>query len=388
MDPARQPTPLGLFGRLPGEVRQKIYRELVNQCSATALTRTSQAIHNEVNYYQYDDFEFTFDIRPSDDFPAVSICNREGSPWASDPDDQEYILRTGRLYTIPYYTGPFPFEKFKTVNTNIHCPDAKDPGQLIKGWHQVTRLLDWVLPEWPRYQSALPDMRGILPARCNTSLNLPEVHLRYVGAGWATAGGTKGFQHSIIGPMADRLSRDDSPSVYEKGFRDSDLEVLLLPFRRMRRARSFTVQLPSTVVALQDTFLHTMLSEVTTLACSHTAFGLDRISDWAIRTEETMWHVWLECRLADAQGSTAAQLRQAIPLYTEGGRPNAIRASIQRRYLNTLYNLTRSGADLVPNFTDIRDPQLTMVDMLWNNRLVILSIPQSDPLVAPAEAPF
>ncbi|EXJ77484.1 hypothetical protein A1O3_09710 [Capronia epimyces CBS 606.96] len=310
MDSPLPPTPLGDLAQLSAEIRRQIYRVCVNERSAAALTRTSKAIHNEVDYFLHDDFVLTFDIDPGDPRSWVLMLNAEGAPWSSHPGKEHYLDTSNRHLLDLDETAPIPFERFKAINVDIHCPDAEDPGQLVQGWQQVNRFLEWLLPKWI-VREFIPGEDYNLQARCNTSLNLPNVHVRFVGTQWAGTGEKRGFQHSVIGPRADALSVWEQASLGQARFEESDLEVLLLPFRRMRYARSFTVELPPTAAALRNARLHSMICGVTSLACSTTDFGLDLNRDSAIQTDADVWEVWLTHCLDNLPGGTAAQLRRA-----------------------------------------------------------------------------
>ncbi|KAG9779525.1 hypothetical protein ABEF93_005499 [Exophiala dermatitidis] len=306
MDPSPAPKGLGDFGKLPPEIRVSIYKQCVNTCSADTLTRASRAIHDEVDFCQHDDFVLTFDINPRRLMSVVTCLNEEGTPWTAEPEKGVKYIDTRWHHTKDEDVHiPVPFEKLKAINIDIHSPNVHDPGQLVQGWHQVTRFLDWLLPDWTDSGRVPGGQHDIFPARTNTSLNLPKIHVRIVSTPSA------GFQHSIVGPLRDVLMPNtDEPNQDEMDFEESDLAILLTPFRRMRRARSFTVELPAAISELQNQSLQNMIAELTTLACSREDFGLSWERDSAIMAEEHKWHTWLNYLLDDLDGPRAAQLRR------------------------------------------------------------------------------
>ncbi|EXJ82008.1 hypothetical protein A1O1_08076 [Capronia coronata CBS 617.96] len=382
MDPSTASTPWGDLGRLSGELREKIYQECVRQRSAPALTRASRAIHHELDHYQYEDYVLIFDLNVGPEMPAVSVHGSSSSGGSDSTHITSIDLRSHHARDLDE-TPAIPFERFKAIHINVHCPDAGDPGQLIQGYQQVTRFLDWLLPQWAERGAVPRGPHDIFPARCNTSLNLPHVHLRFAGSGWTCTGpgDRKGFQHSIHGPRADHLLSRNRDNIYALSFQEGDLMVLMMPFRRIRHARSLAVELPREVGALglaaAGPALQGLMEQLPRLARSHTDFGLNWDSDSFIMSDENKWHTWLNFRLEALSAKTAAQLRRTQLYYWCDYYATAVipmyRTGIHDLQRNAVFGTQR-------NFT-----RRQIKDINWMITLHSRYVFDSDPTVALAD---
>lgn len=148
-----------------------------------------------------------------------------------------------------------PFDKLKGLNVDIHAPNPKDPGQLVRAWLQVTRVVDWISP-WNSREGEIRCMMGNRlfgprpwgpdpdhPTTLDISKNLPDISVRLMGGNKAWWTSEHGFQRSITGPISESMIKIGQ-GIDPHNFHESDAHILLQPFQRIRYARSLNVLIP------------------------------------------------------------------------------------------------------------------------------------------------
>ncbi|KAJ9609910.1 hypothetical protein H2200_006239 [Cladophialophora chaetospira] len=292
---------LGELSRFPREVRDMIYQEAINQRFAGRLAATNSHVYAELRQW----YILTFDIDPTIEPSQVRVFNWKGEPWPSAGSSQPHFTIPTASYDVRdlMVAGPrFPFDKFNRIVIQIHAPAAEDPGQLIRALYSITRLLDYFLPE-PKCNTGQSGSE-VLPAHGNTTFHLPDITIRFLVTETKWWSETAGYSHSVVGP----------PSVSQaelgRTFDGSNLQILLIPFHRLRHARPLEVEFPSELQRHESPLLATMLRSMKESGRLQMLFGTNAQADDDSRLTEDFWHYWFEYILNNLSGRTAAQVRR------------------------------------------------------------------------------
>ncbi|KAL2433271.1 hypothetical protein ABEF95_002854 [Exophiala dermatitidis] len=299
-------TPLGDLEQLPGELRNTIYEALILQ-RGPQLAYTSKQIYNEIIPYLEEKFVLGFHIDPAVSSSVVHIINQSGRPWGTG-NQNTFDARSPH---INQSLEMLPIDKFKQVRFIIDAPNPKDPGQLVRVWYQVTRLLDAILPRW-RDPNQLPqDQRAIVVPKGRQDSKLPAIEITFRETGERTWGGHDMLNHSV--PSYENWVENIHSAQISPDSRYSDVAVILTPFLRLRNAASLQVHLPA--AASSDLHIRFIMKLLEERAGSDIPFGMDLdeqedIADaWCLAMQNTL-HVWLDCLLDDLRGPTANLLRR------------------------------------------------------------------------------
>lgn len=349
------PSPFGDFGKLSSELRAMIMRQCASRHCAIPLLQASSALHNELIPFLTDDLVLTLDIDPASRWTHIEILNEEGTPWSSGGFNT--LIDLASIHHKPAteaQVNRIPFDRLRGLNVDIHAPDPKDPGQLVRGWLQVTRMIDWISP-WNCWKGTIcytmgnrlygPRPWGPQPfdrLRPNTNKNLPDICVRLVGNKTSWWNDADGFQRSIVGPISENMIKKEE-TIDQDNFHESDACILLQPFQRVRHARSLSMKLPLRLQNLHNPALNRHIQRLSIVGRWQTEFG-ERMDDMlesqrveqfhkiGIRTDpdsfeiseslddpcidnafqqvEDTWTIWLDNCLDDLPGSTAAFVRR------------------------------------------------------------------------------
>jgi hypothetical protein len=355
------PSPFGDFGKLSPELRTMIVKQCVNRHCAIPLLQTSSALHNELIPFLTHDLVLTLDVDPAARWTHIEILNEDGAPWSSGGFNT--LIDLASIHHKPAteaQVSHIPFHKLRGLNVDIHAPNPTDPGQLVRAWLLVTRLIDWISP-WNCQEGEIryimgnrlygpqpwgPQLYsdyGSLPA---TNKNLPDICVRLVGkkkAWWTNEGG---FQRSLRGPISKTMIKMGH-MIDPHNFHESDAYILLQPFQRVRHARSLDVKLPLRLevqnLNLDYPALANHIQRLNIVGRWQTDFGdrmdeivesqrVEHFHNFGIRTDpdrfeiseslddpcidnhfqqvEDTWTTWLDHCLDDLRGSTAKFVRR------------------------------------------------------------------------------
>lgn len=295
MDPQKM---IGSLAQIPPEIRQLVMRACVEQRCMTMLRLNSQ-LYDEFAPLVRENFVFNITIDPNSPRTEVALFGTNPvfleAPFGSTSIKVPACLEGRKL----------PFHAFKRVDIDIHAPDPRDPAQLIRGFQQVTRLLDWLLPRWRRPYDPPATEAEIESGSHNTGFDLPHIKLTFLQTPRRAWGKTC--------ELAARTKPPQQSNFNAEIFDRSDLEIMLLPFQRIRYAEQMTIILP-------DGRPHPIFEEICFLvlmsAVHRTPFGLCGDPngpvgelDSRLQSLEDYCHVCLDYMLDYIPGSNANKLR-------------------------------------------------------------------------------
>ncbi|EQL37056.1 hypothetical protein BDFG_01669 [Blastomyces dermatitidis ATCC 26199] len=147
---------LGLFARLPYELREKIWAELVptpvqdmsNSNTDLSILRASHFLHDEIDEVIHRRGTLEFDIdpvyRPTADLCTVSFRRKHrlldhGGADCPSPPVSWTLKSVASAKTRGF--GSMAFHKFDQVIVNIPSPDPNDVGELFCLWQKVRNLV-------------------------------------------------------------------------------------------------------------------------------------------------------------------------------------------------------------------------------------------------------
>lgn len=294
---------LGAFGPLPREIRGALFKECVNQRTARSLACTSSKIYEELTYFMYDQMALIFDIDPADTSSNVRILNDQGKHWGWKPRRKPIMTSQVHVKEMDE-TRSMPLEKFKRIVIQLHAPDPQDPGQLVRAWLQITRLLSLLLPQREYHYYFPQSASNFVPGQLNQGFNLPEVCIRVLDTRhfcWTRGRADRRFRRLGVEEkdLADRL------------YESSRLNTFLIPFRQVRRARSLTVELPKSVVLDQEPMLRAEISLLSELGPLRNVFGQNFEEDSKLCQFESEIDLRLDYEMDFLEGDAARQLRRA-----------------------------------------------------------------------------
>jgi hypothetical protein len=283
----------GTLGRLPIELRSIIWKHVADSSGPflakekidhdLGILGTSRALREEFTTNLYAGIVLMFSIMPgftpydhSDfDIPAQDqYGNSDRLLWSR-------FHHTRRRSDLAFNRN-IPFERLKSVKVDIEAPRPEDPGELLQSWNKLLSLVAFL-------------------TEANETKSFPCIEICAVetkSRKWHT--GAK-LHQSVPSPAAHELGAE------------SDLELLLMPFRRLRGARGIAVKVPE---ATQRKPIKVMIDEIEAVCKSSKPFGThvdedDDIDDDMISTYEDTHTVWFDYILDDLRGPCAAMLRLA-----------------------------------------------------------------------------
>ena len=173
-----------------------------------------------------------------------------------------------------------PFEVLRAIRIEIEAPRRDDPGELLQSWNKNVLLVEYL----------------------SGGASLPFLEICAVendARQWATTEGI--LQQSVA-----------SPDGYKEGV-DSDLELLLMPFRRLRKARGVQIRIPEQP---RQEAVKMMVEETEARAVSEKPFGTyldetDDMDDQMVGSYEFTQRLWFDYMLDDMEGPCAAMVRLA-----------------------------------------------------------------------------
>lgn len=236
---------LGNLILLPAEIRSKIYDECLQQ-RHFGLLYSSKEIYSEFIPLLREKFVLTFHIDPSESEMSSSRCTTDSRVHIVNKYNQSWGHARNEINTASPHRDEIlddmPIDEFGKIRILIDAPNPRDPGQIVRVWYQCTRLMSALLPQW-KYVIEVPETQAdlIIP-RGRKSSELPPIEIVLTRSGAKTWSSGGNLNHSV--PCYDGWNPvTQSVWILPEG-QHSDLEVVLMPFCRIRNAASVTVQLP------------------------------------------------------------------------------------------------------------------------------------------------
>jgi hypothetical protein len=283
MDPG-----LGTLVTLPVELRYLIWEyispssgpflatDFYQDLSILRILQASRKLREEILSYLYDGLILTFVIAPGlshQDFDIL-VHDQHGSRaliW--DRGDILDGLTAGS-------DRASLFERIGAIRVEIIAPRRDDPGELVQMWNKNVLLVD-----------SLSSDACLLPF-------LEICAVENDSRQWTT----EGMLHQSVAP----------PDPPQDGV-NSDLELLLMPFRRLRKARGIQIQIPKQARAKAVTM---MVEEIEACVISDKTFGTylndtDIMDDEMVASYEDAQTLWFDYLLDDMEGPCAAMVRLA-----------------------------------------------------------------------------
>ncbi|KAK5456245.1 hypothetical protein LTS15_005564 [Exophiala xenobiotica] len=289
---------IGSLGLLPPEIRRLIMEACLEQRCMTMLRLNSQ-LYNELAPLIQENFVFNITIDPSS--PRTEVALFGANPVLLEVPCGSHIIKVPACLD----GRRIPFHAFKGVDIDIPAPDPSDPAQLIRGFQQVTRLLDWLLPQWKRQYHPPTTEAEIECASHNIGFDLPHIKLTFLQTPQRVWGNTC----DVAATTAPRQRSHFNPEIFDM----CDLEIMLLPFQRIRHAEKMTIILPDD---RRHPSLEELCFDVCTSAVCRTPFGLgggpnDPVWETASiqQSLEDYCHLCLDYMLDHIPGPSANKLR-------------------------------------------------------------------------------
>ena len=160
-----------------------------------------------------------------------------------------------------------PFGRHSMIKIMVPPVDKQDPGQLVMCWNKMVFLVNLLMyAKW-----------------------LPPILISFLGdaSQWV---GEQGLHRSVPRKGSEKRG---------------DLELLLLPFRRLRRVEKIIINVPHQC----DEHVETLVQDIAEKAYARSPFNLNDKDDRQVMKLEWAWATWLEYLLDDLEGATAARLR-------------------------------------------------------------------------------
>ena len=281
---------LGSFSTLPAEIRDQIWQQVLLQrhCPRSfflngSFRRVSRQISEEISSSFYRRRSLSVCIEyPGEDFEEwpseFSIKDQSGSVvFQLEPLFLKQDLFFGK-YDTDSVTAEFrriPFRHQQALRIDIAAPRPEDPGELVQSWNKIVFLVNLL-----------------------SGLELLKLELRFIeqtGRSWASDG---------------KLNL--SVPKFEDAMYDSDLEMLLTPFLRLRGLASLSVRTDRITL---DGFSHFTIEDLHHRTASSIPFGdavdieSTALDDEDIQELEDTATAWLDYQVGDLAGRTAALLR-------------------------------------------------------------------------------
>lgn len=293
--------------QLPLEVQRMIQQQCVYNRSL-GLLRVNQSAYKDTLRMLGQDFVLSFRVDPSDPAMMVKILNQNGrtldltSPY---PDNDSIVARMS-------------VDKFRRIEIFIDAPDPKDPGQLVRGWQKVTRLVAALMPRWVNAHEAPEDNDDIWWPKAWRSTELPPMTVIFNEGderSWMS-GDNNGIKATVYNrsiPSYDRWTPDKKFPVIGNEECWSDVEVILEAFQRVRHIARLSVVTAAPLPREGDrvTFDHSKFTTTIELGSGNeTPFGLNVDRDNVTLAREDCMHAWLNYLLDDMAGPSASLLRR------------------------------------------------------------------------------
>ncbi len=282
-------SPLGAFSYLPDEIRLMIWKELLPERRPSdesyprkrclGILATSRQVYREIRRELYTNRIITFHIspnservsgKPSCELSTINISDQLGSHWCLHPR-----YHKSRKHQDPNMSSweQLPYRKLKGVNFELLATDPGNPGELLQMWNKLCWLLDMM-----RHVKGFPKVE----------IRVAESPVRK----WCVNGE---LTHSL--PQAPLQLRQKS----------SDLEILLSPLRRLRHVQQIELKLP---FPPKPNPLDPFISEISLHVVSQEPFGCqtgeeEDMTDILIAIEQDTWTVWLDLLLDTLPGPSA-----------------------------------------------------------------------------------
>ncbi|KIX97466.1 uncharacterized protein Z520_06918 [Fonsecaea multimorphosa CBS 102226] len=290
----------------PYEIREIVYTECV-KVRALDLLYASKRFYSEFSPFLREGFVLGFHIDPAAPATEVKLINADDNPWGNYSTIDATSAHPN--YDILDW---MPVDRFKGIRVLIDAPDSRDPGQLVRGWLQTNRLVEVLLPRWvgrwwlPRREIDIhvPEGRSTrrLPPFTIEVRDRGEFRQWHDGQAW---------KHSV----PDYRAWDpgtQTAAIMPQGA-NSDLEIILAPFARIRDADAVTINLPRD--APSEGRVDALIEVLIASGRLQIPFGLNVPDGEPWDNERTLGagntlRVWLDYLLDDMAGPTAAMLRR------------------------------------------------------------------------------
>lgn len=315
---------LGTLVVLPVELRYLIWEhispssgpflamsDVKQDLSILRILQASRKLREEILSYLYNGLTLTFVISPGlshQDFNILMHDQRGSRASISNWKDVLAGLAAGSDRALL-------FERLRAIRIEISAPRRDDPGELLQIWNKNVLLVE-----------------GLSSGACLPFLEICAVEND--SRQWTT----EGTLHQSVA----------SPDAYEDGV-DSDLELLLMPFRRLRKARGIQIQIPERT-RLKAVAM--MVEEIEACVISEKTFGTyldntNNMDDEMVASYEDAQTLWFDYILDDMEGPCAAMVRLArFARWTE-------------RYGREMYFRTNDGGDIGGAVDMLSERQLT-----------------------------
>jgi hypothetical protein len=249
--PESSPDPgLGLLDDLPFEIRTQIYAECVQQ-RHFGLLYSSKEIYREFIPLLRGKFVLSFHLDPGESEMSSSRYTTDSRVHIVNKYSQSWGHARNEINTASPHRDEIlddmPIDEFGKIRILIDAPNSRDPGQIVRVWNQCSRLMSALLPQWKSVVDIPETEADLIIPRGRKTSELPaiEIVLRESGAKtWNAKTWNSGDNLNHSFPSYDSWDYATQPGCILPEGQYSDLEVVLMPFCRIRNATSVTVRLP------------------------------------------------------------------------------------------------------------------------------------------------
>ncbi len=311
------PTPLGHFKMLPYEIKRCIY-DLCIDLGTAALFNASKELHDDsLPFRSPGDFVLEFHVDPRAAGAIMDFVRKSRRQLIQ----RRKIIGIDSSHENYALLDHVPVDELHEIRIHIDASDPTDPGQFVRCWYQLRRVLAILLPRW-RDPDSFPEdeeMDITKPER-RQSTGLPPLvvkfqntcHARWFGA-WD---GSRKWTQSLPCWTTIVLGRANISCWHDYC---TDFNNIFALLKRLRNARSLKIEIPGQKLIDSDPVLESMRR----VAVNTTPFGLIqnnklpigrytwKLGDYGSLLRENALYIWLDNMLDSFPGPTAKHLCDA-----------------------------------------------------------------------------
>lgn len=301
---------IGTLIKLPTEMRSAIFEECLKQRSIGLLVANKQ-LYEEFIIHLRQLFILSLHVDPVLNQTVLHVLNADGEPWGS-----RRSLESSHINT-ELFKG-MRLDTIRAIKITIDPTNPQDPGQLVRAWLLVTRLVTALSPIWKdphSVPSGTNDVFCPFYSGAQEDNRLPPVHVQFreePKRRWCDRNLV--YYQSIPSWKEWSSTPEERLQNSQRRPEDSDINILLMPFRRTRTKR-LRIELPAHR-PVNECVVDEHINRLRVSTTSSDLFGLcagapsqNEQDEFAMKEEGAM-SLWIDYLLDDMKGRTARYLRR------------------------------------------------------------------------------